>query len=677
MSARFDLVQPSGADADSLVEDGDAGAFSGPVAEDLENREWPPQQRIGAACWLHHDELPGTRKRGDGGGSKGHDVVIGRQSRIRDDRRVEIDGHGRSIHLGMRFLRMLTNAVIAGALGAAYLTVLVLQLNPHVPLLSMSVLRWFAALGALYGIHLAVLFYVLMVTREFFSLDMLSPGWVSVRVLAWLSSGVSAVAALLMWLNVSGFGVALNEVAARRMTAGALATATCAVVLLGIAIAHYSSGRRGGRVGAALFTIAVIGSIALPVAARGPAIPVSPAMSPLQLGLRPARAPTPRVQLLLFDGASLEYIWTRAADGRLPNFARLIESGAAIDLATIRPTQPDPVWAAVATGMYPSKNGARSAAAYYAWGDNRPVDLLPDHCFAHALVTLGIIRDVPNSSTVWRSRPLWSILAEAGVSVGIVRWPLTYPAQPVLGFLVADRFHDAIGSMFEFDEGGVYPPTVIRLARQSLADDLATVPALYRATDDAPEESAFVRDHFYGRVMQVLREQWKPQVTALRYQGLDQVGHRHWSAEQPRSGTDAAEEERRRSAQVLERAYLAVDAEVGLAMQSLAADDLLLVVGGFGMQRLHPSKRILGRIIGDSGITGTHERAPDGFLLAYGTQVEPGRRQRGSVVDVTPTVLYYLGLPVGRDMDGYARSDLFRRTFTSERPIAFIPTHNR
>jgi predicted AlkP superfamily phosphohydrolase/phosphomutase len=576
----------------------------------------------------------------------------------------------------MRFLRMLTNAVIAGALGAAYLTVLVLQLNPHVPLLSTTVLRWFAVLGALYGIHLAVLFYVLMVAREFFSLDMLSPGWISVRVLAWLSSGVSAAAALLMWLNVTGFGVALDEVAARRMTAGALATATCAVVLFGIAIAHYSSGRRGGRVGAALFTMAVVGSIALPVAARGPAIPVPPAAA-LQVGLRPARAPTPRVHLLLFDGASLEYIWTRAAEGRLPNLARLIESGAAIDLATIRPTQPDPVWAAVATGMYPSKNGARSAAAYYAWGDHRPVDLLPDYCFAHLLVSLGIIRDVPKTSTAWRSRPLWTILADAGVSVGIVRWPLTYPVQPVLGFLVADRFHDAAGSMFEFDDGGSYPSAVVRLARQSLAGDASTSLSVYGSSQDVPEESAFLRDRFYSRVMQILRDEWHPQVTALRYQGLDHVGHRYWNAEQPRSRTEASEEERRRSAQALERAYLAVDAEVGNAMQSLGADDLLLVVGGFGMQRLHPTKRVLAQIIGDSGITGTHERAPDGFLLAYGTAVEPGRRQRGSVVDVTPTVLYYLGLPVGRDMDGYARSDLFRRAFTSERPIAFIPTHNR
>jgi hypothetical protein len=76
-------------------------------------------------------------------------------------------------------------------------------------------------------------------------------------------------------------------------------------------------------------------------------------------------------------------------------------------------------------------------------------------------------------------------------------------------------------------------------------------------------------------------------------------------------------------------------------------------------------------------MSGTHERAPDGFLLAYGTAVEPGRHERGSIVDVTPTVLYYLGLPVGRDMDGYARADLFRTAFTSGRPIAFIPTHNK
>jgi hypothetical protein len=523
-----------------------------------------------------------------------------------------------------------------------------------------------------YGVHLAVIFYLVMVTREFFSLDVLSPGWVSVRVLAWLVATVAGAAALVMWLNVRGFGVALDPIASRRMMAGSVATAISARVLLAIAIAHYSSGRSGGRVGAALFAIAVVGSLALPVAARGPASDAAGHFFAADPGLRPPRPPSPKVIVLLFDGASLEYIWPRAADGRLPQFARLIESGAEIDLATIRPTQPDPVWAAALTGMYPSKSGVRSAAAYYALGDDRPIDLLPDHCFSHALVSLGIVRDVPNSSAALRARPLWSILADAGVSVGIVRFPLTYPAQPVLGFLVADRFHDLIGSALEFDRAA-YPPEVVPVARASFSEESGVQHSEGPSADDAASE----RDRAYSRALQSLQQETPPQLIGLRYQALDQAGHRFWSAAQPRSAGDASEEERRFAAQTLERAYVAADAEVGAALATLGPDDLLLVISGFGMQRLNPLKHMLGEVFGGGGLSGTHERAPDGFLLAYGTAVERGRRPRGSIVDVAPTILYYLGLPVGRDMDGFARSDLFTRAFTAERPIAFIPTYNR
>ena len=159
----------------------------------------------------------------------------------------------------MRFLRMFTNSLMAGALSAAYLTVLVLQLNPQVPLLSSTTWRWFLTLDLTYGLHLAVAFYALIVTREFFSMSTLSPGWASVRVLAWLSAAGAAVAAVLMWLNLNAFRASLGEIAARRMMAGTLATGAAAVVLLGIAVAHYSYGRRGSRVGGSLFTLAALG----------------------------------------------------------------------------------------------------------------------------------------------------------------------------------------------------------------------------------------------------------------------------------------------------------------------------------------------------------------------------------------------------------------------------------
>jgi phosphopentomutase len=139
-----------------------------------------------------------------------------------------------------------------------------------------------------------------------------------------------------------------------------------------------------------------------------------------------------------------------------------------------------------------------------------------------------------------------------------------------------------------------------------------------------------------------------------------------------------SEDERRRFGAVLERQYSAIDEAIGRAMSALGPDDVLLVVAGYGMQPLSLGKRAIERIIGDPEISGSHEAAPDGFLLAYGSTVAHGRQlQRASVVDIVPTVLYYLGLPIGRDMDGYARTDLFQPAFTEERPITFIPTYDR
>jgi hypothetical protein len=574
---------------------------------------------------------------------------------------------------------MLTNSLIAGALGAAYLTIIVLQLNPHVPLLSETSWRLYVVLSLFYGIHLAVVFYLVLVAREFISLDALSPGWISVRVLAWLSAASAAAAALLMWLNVEGFSAALDETAVRRMTAGAAASAATALVLLGLAAAHFSFGRRGSRVGAALLTIAVFGSLALPIAARGPGVP-EPSISVTVPTTMPAGpSPGPRVVMLLLDGASLDYIWPQAAGGRLPNFARLLEGGAAMDLATVRPTAPDPVWATVATGMYPAKHGVRSPAQYYVRGDTRPLALLPDHCFSHALVHLGFLTREANSSRSLRARPLWSILGDAGVAVGVVRWPLTYPAQPVRGFVLSDRFHELLGSIRELDDRAAYPPDAVALARTAFVegDEPADwVPPSSLTSAPTPEGSAALRDDFYRRAMHELRVRWPVQFTALRYQGLDTVGHYNLRYTQPREFGDVSEEERRRRLQVVDRYYGDIDSRIGEALGAMAPGDLLLVVSGFGMQSPNAIKQVLARILGDP-MSGTHERAPDGFLLAFGSAVAPGRRQRGSIVDLTPTVLYYLGLPVGRDMDGYARADIFRPEFAAARPIAFVPTHNR
>ena len=337
---------------------------------------------------------------------------------------------------------MLTNAVVAGTLAAVYIAILFLQINPHLPLDLRVLWPLLVVVVGFYAIHAATLFYMLIVLRQVMSTELLSPGWLSLRLLSWLSAGAASGAALLMWLNLQGLRTALAEEVARRLGVGAVAMGLCALALLAIAVVHYSFGRRGSVVGASLYAMAVIASVTLPIAARGQGVPRTLGAYPIEVApprLRPVGHS--RVLMLLLDGASLDYLSLATADGRLPNFGRLLDSGAAMHLATLRPTQPGPVWATVATGQYPPRHGVISASTYRVGARLTPLELLPDHCFAQALVYLGFLDEAPASSAELRSRPLWSVLSGQGVPVGIVGWPLTHPVRPVRGFLVSDRFH--------------------------------------------------------------------------------------------------------------------------------------------------------------------------------------------------------------------------------------------
>jgi predicted AlkP superfamily phosphohydrolase/phosphomutase len=195
--------------------------------------------------------------------------------------------------------------------------------------------------------------------------------------------------------------------------------------------------------------------------------------------------------------------------------------------------------------------------------------------------------------------------------------------------------------------------------------------------DDYAGGAPLALDRVYVSIADWLEAQRPGAFVALRLQGLDMVSHYFLRHALPRAFGDVSEEERRLYGQVLDQYYRYVDGEIGRVIDRMRPADLLLVVSPFGMQPLSPAKRLLEHSLGNASLSGSHERAPDGFLLAYGAHVRRGRLQRGSVVDIAPTILYFLDLPVGRDMDGFARADIFSREFTAERPIAFIPSYEK
>src|SRR5688572_3340884 len=556
----------------------------------------------------------------------------------------------------MRYLRMLTNAMIGGVLGAAYLAVVVLLINPQVPLFSRTSGQWFLALVSFYGVPLSVGVYFVILVREVLASRPLRPGWLSVRLLAWLGAAFAAATAFITWGNLQGFRAVLGEPAAARMLTAAVAQTVTAIVLVGVVALRYSFGRTGTRAAGVLLAVTLAASVAVPLWVRGPGdlpVPMVPRVSsqPGAMGVDATSKEAsvlarvaPRVRIILLDGASLSLVRERAAAGRLPNFGKMLDRGAVMDLATLKPTQAEPVWAAAATGKYSSKNGVRSNEVFRTDPDEvDAVDLLPDYCFAYGIVQQGYVTEHAATAESVRARAFWDIAADYGMASGIVRWPLTYPARLSRGYMISDQFHKGSSSPLRLaDARAGVPTSAVDVARAVFdQEEFSVWPTTMTPGEFESEGGALARwDRVYRDVARQLEPLFSTRVSAIRYQGPDGLSHIHWrSAEpgrfNPLTANGAA------GAAALELYYKEIDFEIGRVIDGQAPGDLLLVISGFGMERVSLPKRVVALILGQDDRTGSHEGAPDGFLIAHGTQVVHAELPRGAIVDVAPTVLYF------------------------------------
>src|SRR5882672_8169981 len=121
--------------------------------------------------------------------------------------RERVSPRGRQCRIcAVRYLRMLSNSVLAACVATAYVLTLVLHLNPMLPLHPVRLAPLVTTVGLFYAVHLTVACYILLVLRQLFARQVFSPAWISVDVLTWLCAIAAAAAAALMWANATTFG---------------------------------------------------------------------------------------------------------------------------------------------------------------------------------------------------------------------------------------------------------------------------------------------------------------------------------------------------------------------------------------------------------------------------------------------------------------------------------------
>ncbi len=144
-----------------------------------------------------------------------------------------------------------------------------------------------------------------------------------------------------------------------------------------------------------------------------------------------------RAFVLGLDGVPWDLIRRWTGEGKLPNFARLIEEGAAGPLSSTTPDETPLAWPTIATGVWPDKHGV------YGFQHLEPE-------YTHRM----------NTSADVRRPELWDILSPA--VVGNV--PMTYPASEIDGTLVTGMMTPEMGDRF------THPPKFHDEIRETIPD---------------------------------------------------------------------------------------------------------------------------------------------------------------------------------------------------------------
>jgi len=360
-----------------------------------------------------------------------------------------------------------------------------------------------------------------------------------------------------------------------------------------------------------------------------------------------------RIIVFGVDAADWGVMANLLRDGKLPNFQRLIDEGATGISKTLIPLTKSPIiWTSIATGKVPEKHGICGFVHVVARGDT-----------------------VPFTGNARRVKAIWNILSEANYRVGIVGWMVTWPAEEVNGYMVSDYVQYEQEHSIRPDRQ-TYPGELfgeidhLRVIPENVTDaEIARfypVSASPEEVQAAPWHKSYVKmiyatDETMRRVTLHLAEK-DVDLLAVYLNGVDSFGHAFWHYR-----TDVKESP---LSEIIDKYYVWVDETLGEFMDLVDDDTLLIVCSDHGFHG--PRRRPDGGLM-----LGIYMHGENGIIGFMGKGVRKGGEiLDADVLDITPTILYALGLEVGRDMDGRVLTDAFEHGFLKSNPVSFVSTYD-
>ncbi|MEN9972494.1 MAG: hypothetical protein RIS20_841 [Bacteroidota bacterium] len=352
-----------------------------------------------------------------------------------------------------------------------------------------------------------------------------------------------------------------------------------------------------------------------------------------------------KVLVIGWDAAEWKVIMPLIQQGKMPAFARLMSRGVHGKLQTLDPPLSPMLWTSIATGFRADTHGIGGFIEPTPDGENlRPV-----------------------TSTSRKVKAIWNILNQEGYKSNVVAWWPSNPAEPINGVMVSNLYQVAtkpLNEEWEMPKGTVHPEELMETMKQfrihpheiNLNQVLPFIPNL---KDNIPlrsdQRTTMVIKNMAnaGTIHSAschLLENSDWDFMAIYHDAIDHFSHvamRYFPPRRP----EIPEQDYNDFQHVVEAAYMLHDRMLARMMSLIDEENTtVLLISDHGFHCDHQRPLYIPKEPSGPAV----EHSPYGVFVMAGPGIKnDGRQISGlSVLDITPTLLHHMALPVGRDMEG-------------------------
>jgi len=361
-----------------------------------------------------------------------------------------------------------------------------------------------------------------------------------------------------------------------------------------------------------------------------------------------------KVLLIGWDAADWKVIGPLLAKGQMPALKKLIDKGVYGNMSTMNPPYSPMLWSTVATGKTPDKHGVLGF-----------IEVIPDQ---------SGIRPVTVNSR--KSKAIWNILHHKGYKSNLVGWWPSFPAEPINGVVVSDKFQKVNKSPKESSpiaKGTIHPETLTKdlhdlrmfpyeINEQHILPFIPKASKIDVKKDKGLESFSKVfaeNTSVHAAATNLMRTtEWD--FMAVYYDFIDHLCHGFMKFYPPKlNGIPEGQFEIYN--EVVVSAYRYQDMMLQRKMDLADDDTTIIVMSDHGFESDH--KRILKMPKYPAAPALEHRQF--GIFVAAGPNIKKNEKVFGlTLMDIAPTILNIFDLPIGKDMDGKVALDIF------ENPVA-------